>query len=64
MKIVVDFDRCEANGVCVRHAPEAFHLDEADHLHVLVAEVAPELRAKVEKAVAGCPRAALTLVSK
>ena len=61
MKIVVDWDRCEANGICMREAPEAVHLDEADRLHVLVEEVTPELRAKVEKAVAGCPRAALSL---
>lgn len=61
MKILVDFDRCEANGICVREAPEAFRLDEEDRLYVLVEEVTPELRAKVERAVKGCPRVALTL---
>ncbi len=61
MKIVVDWDRCEANGVCMRAAPEAFHLDEKDTLHVLVENVTPELRAKVETAVRGCPRQALSL---
>jgi ferredoxin len=61
MKIVVDWDRCEANGVCVRAAPEAFHLDEKDQLHVRVEHVTPELRARVEQAVRGCPRQALSL---
>ena len=61
MKIVVDWDRCEANGVCVRAAPEAFNLDEKDQLHVLVENVTPELRAKVEQAVRDCPRQALSL---
>ncbi|PTL82407.1 ferredoxin [Vitiosangium sp. GDMCC 1.1324] len=61
MKIVVDWDRCEANGVCVRAAPEFFHLDEKDTLHVLNENVTPELRAKVEKAVRDCPRYALSL---
>ncbi|MCY1081923.1 ferredoxin [Archangium lansingense] len=61
MKIVVDWDRCEANGVCVRAASEAFNLDEKDQLHVLVENVTPELRAKVEQAVRDCPRQALSL---
>ncbi|HZI04944.1 MAG TPA: ferredoxin [Archangium sp.] len=61
MKIVVDGDRCEANGVCVRVAPEAFSLDEKDQLSVLVENVTPELRAKVEQAVRECPRQALSL---
>lgn len=61
MKIVVDWDRCEANGVCVRAAPESFHLDDKDQLHVLTESVPPELRAKVDKAIQGCPKQALSL---
>lgn len=61
MKIVVDWDRCEANGVCMNVAPEAFRLDEQDQLHLLVENVTPELRSKVEKAVRGCPKQALSL---
>ncbi|MGK3993545.1 ferredoxin [Sorangium sp. So ce1024] len=64
MKIVVDEDRCEANGVCVRAAPEAFHVDDDDHLHLLVTEVPSELRDKVEKAVRDCPRGALSVVER
>lgn len=64
MKIVVDWDRCEANGICVNAAPEAFHLDEHDRLHVLLADVTPEHRAKVERAVRDCPRQALSLAHK
>lgn len=61
MKIVVNRDRCEANGVCVRVVPEAFSLDEKDQLSVLIENVKPELRAKVEQAVRECPRQALSL---
>jgi ferredoxin len=61
MKIVVDWDRCEANAVCVRAAPEVFRVDDDDRLHLLVADVSPELRAKVEIAVRACPRSALSL---
>lgn len=61
MKIVVDWDLCEANGVCVRAAPESFRLNDQDQLEVLTEQVPPELRAKVEKAVRGCPKQALSL---
>jgi ferredoxin len=61
MKIVVDWNRCEANGVCVRAAPASFHLDDEDQLHVLTESVPPELRAQVEQAVRDCPRQALSL---
>jgi ferredoxin len=62
MRIEVDWDRCEANAVCVGLVPEAFHVDDDDNLHVLVEEVPPELVGRVEQAVRGCPKAALTLV--
>jgi ferredoxin len=61
MKIIVDRALCEANGVCVRAAPDVFLLDEEDHLHLLVEEATPEQRARVEKAVRDCPRRALSL---
>ncbi|WP_437589399.1 ferredoxin [Sorangium sp. So ce1000] len=59
MKIVVDWDRCEANAVCMRAAPEVFRVDDNDNLHVLVEDVPPELLAKVENAVRRCPKQAL-----
>jgi ferredoxin len=64
MMVEVDWDRCEANGVCMRVAPEVFHLDDKDRLHVLREEVTPELREKVERAVRTCPRQALALTQK
>jgi ferredoxin len=61
MKIVVDWDRCEANGVCVRAAPGSFHLDDKDQLHVLTETVPPERLAEVKQAVRDCPKQALSL---
>jgi ferredoxin len=61
MKIIVDFDRCEANGVCVGIAPDMFELDDDDNLHVLEGDVADDRVADVEEAVAQCPKAALRL---
>lgn len=61
MKIVVDFDLCEANAVCMKVAPEVFEVDENDYL-IIKDEHPPEaLRAKVEEAVRRCPRQAIKL---
>ena len=61
MKIIVDWDLCEANAVCMTRCPEVFQVKENDEL-VILDENPPELlRAKVEAAVNGCPRNALRL---
>ena len=62
MKIVVDYDLCEANAVCMSKAPEVFKVDDEDNLNVLIESPAEELRAKVEESVRLCPRQALSLV--
>ena len=50
-KIVVDFDLCEANAVCMGILPEVFDLDEQDYLHLLSDEVTPENEHQVREAV-------------
>jgi len=62
MKVVVDYDLCEANAVCMEQAPEVFKVDENDNLHVLNENPPEKLRAKVEAAVRLCPRQALAIV--
>lgn len=61
LKVIVDYDLCEANGLCVEAAPEVFELDDNDNLHLLQEEPSEALREKVEKAVRMCPKAALRL---
>ncbi|ATL65425.1 ferredoxin [Nocardia terpenica] len=61
MRIVVDHDQCEANGICVGIAPDVFELDDEDVLHLTVAQVPADRLADVETAVAQCPKAALRL---
>ena len=61
MKVSVDFDQCEANGICVGIAPDVFELDDEDMLHIVTADVPEDRRADVEQAVAQCPKAALRL---
>ncbi|MBF6070323.1 ferredoxin [Nocardia farcinica] len=62
MKVSVDLDQCEANGICIGFAPDVFELDDDDQLHILTDEVPADRRAEVEDAVAQCPKAALKLL--
>ncbi len=62
MKIVVDYDLCEANALCMEAAPEVFRVEEDDTLTVLIEEPGEELRAKVEEAARLCPRQAISLL--
>jgi ferredoxin len=61
LRVIVDYDLCEANAQCVRAVPEVFRLDDDDKLHLLQEETPESLRASVEKAVRLCPKGALTL---
>ncbi len=61
MKIVVDYDLCEANAVCMKVCPEVFEVDEDDNLNVKIESPGEELRAKVEECVRRCPRQAIKL---
>jgi ferredoxin len=60
MKVIVDYDRCEANAVCMRVCPEVFEVREDDNLY-LTTETPERLRSKVEEAVRLCPRQAISL---
>ena len=61
MKIVIDYDLCEANAVCMDVCPECFRVEEDDTLTVLVESPPANLRTKVEEAVRLCPRQAISL---
>ncbi len=61
MKIIVDYDLCEANAVCMSKAPDVFKVDDEDNLHILIENPPEGLRDKVEEAVRLCPRQALSL---
>jgi ferredoxin len=61
MKVVVDFDLCESNAVCMGIVPEVFEVREDDFLYILDEHPPEQLRAGVEQAVASCPRAAIRL---
>jgi len=62
MKVVVDYDLCEANALCMDAAPEIFRVEEDDTLTLLLEEVPDKLKAKAEEAARLCPRQAITLI--
>jgi ferredoxin len=60
-KVVVDFDLCESNAVCMGIAPEVFEVRDDDFLYVLQEEPGDDLREKVEEAVQRCPKQAISI---
>jgi len=61
MKIVVDFDVCESNAVCMGIAPDIFEVRDDDFLYVLNENPDESMRAKVEEAARRCPKQAITI---
>ena len=53
-------DVCQGHGMCLLACPELFQLsDEDGHAYLLAEDVPPELEAKVDQAVRGCPEQAI-----
>jgi ferredoxin len=61
MKIKVDYDLCESNALCEAMAPEVFEVDDDDNLQLRTDETTDANLENVKRAVAACPRAAISL---
>jgi ferredoxin len=61
MRVVVDFELCESNAVCMQIAPEVFEVRDDDFLYILNETPGEELRDKLEEAVQRCPKQAISL---
>ena len=61
MRVVVEYESCDSNGLCMAAAPEVFEVRSDDFLYVLDDEPAPRLWASVEAAALACPKLAITL---
>jgi ferredoxin len=61
MKAIVDHSLCEGHARCMDNAPEVFEVRDDDRSYTLIELIPEELRAKVERAVQTCPRAAIKL---
>lgn len=62
MKVKVDFDLCESNALCEAIAPDVFELDDDDYLQLKQEEVTDDNHGDLERAVASCPRSAISIV--
>ncbi|HEX4126095.1 MAG TPA: ferredoxin [Acidimicrobiales bacterium] len=61
MRVVVDFDLCESNALCMGLAPEVFEVRDDDLLYVLDENPPGALREKIEAAVRTCPKNAISI---
>lgn len=61
MKVNVNWDLCDGNGVCAVEAPEVFDLGDDDELIVLQETFAPDLLPTVQAAERACPKRAITI---
>ncbi len=61
MRVIVDRDLCESNGVCEALVPAVFRINDDDELDILEEHPDESLRAKVQDAVRSCPKQALSL---
>ena len=61
MRVVVDWNLCESNALCMAAAPEVFELQDDDTLLILQETPDESLRDKVDNAVRSCPKRAISL---
>ena len=61
MRVVVDFDLCESNAVCMGILPEVFEVRDDDFLYVLNETPDESVRPKLEEAVTRCPKQAISI---
>ena len=61
MRVVVNFDLCESNALCMDAAPEVFEVRDDDFLYVLDETPPESLRDKVKAAARVCPTQAITI---
>jgi ferredoxin len=61
MRVVVDFELCESNALCMNAAPAVFEVRDDDLLYVLNEHPPEDQRAAVEAAVRACPKQAISI---
>jgi len=61
VKIVVDFDECASNAVCMGIVPEVFEVRDDGYLYVLDEHPGEELRDRLVQAVNSCPTGAISI---
>jgi ferredoxin len=64
VKVVVDFDECASNAVCMGIVPEVFEVRDDGYLYVLNEHPPEELRERLREAVNGCPTGAISILEE
>lgn len=64
MKVVVDFDRCASNAVCMSLLPEVFEVRDDGFLYILNENPPESMRSQLEEAVRSCPTQAISLAEE
>jgi ferredoxin len=62
MRVVVDYDLCESNALCMGILPEVFEVRDDDLLYVLDEYPSEELRERLMEAIRTCPKNAISVV--
>ena len=61
MKIVIDYDLCESNAICMGIAPEVFEVRDDDFLYILDETPDESMRDRIQEAVERCPKQAISI---
>lgn len=61
MKITIDPDMCQGNGLCLAKAPQVFALGDDERAFVVQAEPGDDLADAVRAAVNACPTQAISI---
>jgi len=61
MRVVVDYDKCKSNAVCMGIAPDIFEVRDDNFLYILQEEPPEDRRPAVEDAVRQCPTHAISI---
>lgn len=61
MKVVVDYDLCESNAICMGIEPTVFEVRDDDMLYILDEHPDESKRDKIEEAVRRCPKQAISI---
>lgn len=64
MKVVVDFDRCASNAVCMSILPEVFEVRDDGFLYVLNENPPDSMRDRLEESVRSCPTQAISIAEE
>ena len=62
MRVVVDYDRCQSNALCMGILPEVFEVRDDNFLYLLNEHPPEEYRERLMQAVATCPTEAISIV--